>query len=413
MLISLLFGLLGYIILCSITQIFVTSTFARLFHKHVPPTNTAFPPAAIVLAIRGSDPSLDENVRALLRQNYPAYKLFVVVDHIEDPAWDIVGKIREEFPERMEVRPLKTRLDTCSLKCSALAQALTELDASYEVVAFVDGDVLVNDDWLRGLVGPLTEPGITVATGNRWYVPADASVGSMSRYFWNVGVVIQLWMHRLVWPGSMALRKDAIEEMDLVSALRTSLFDGPTIVRQLRRHKMRAQFLPNVMIANREQISLQGFTSWVERQTIVVGSEKKRNWYLMALNALHICICVFIPPLAVLVGSTHDDPTLISWAMSVALMYWGVMSLSVVAIERCVRAVLRTKHKWFGWRSFLSAAPGLLLAHLVPVVALLRASIHRTVQWRGVTYEIRGPDDVRMLNYAPFRERVDPGRSVL
>lgn len=416
MLNSLLFGLLGYIILCAITQIFVTSTFALLFRKHAPSTKNNLPRAAIILTLRGPDPSLDRNIRALLRQIYPDYKLFIVVDHIEDPAWRIVKAVQDEFPERIEASTLKAPLNTCSLKCSAMLQALSDLDTGYEVLAFVDGDVLVHDNWLRDLVGPLTDPGIAIVTGNRWYMPASARIGTMSRYFWNVGVAIQLWMHRLVWPGSMAIKRDALEKMDLVAALRTSLFDGPAMVRQIRRHGLKVQFLPNVMIANREEISLQDFTAWVERQTIVVASENRRNWYLMSLNALHIGICVLVPPLAGVVGWWLAEPTLLHWSFLAAVMYWGVLASSVFVLELVVRSVLpadETKIGWFGWSNALSAAPGLLLAHLVPVVALVGAAMRRTVQWRGIAYEIRGPDEVRMLNYEPFKERIDPGRSVL
>jgi hypothetical protein len=34
--------------------------------------------------------------------------------------------------------------------------------------------------------------------------------------------------------------------------------------------------------------------------------------------------------------------------------------------------------------------------------ALLAAMRMRTVDWRGVAYEIRGPWDVRMLEYRPY-----------
>jgi cellulose synthase/poly-beta-1,6-N-acetylglucosamine synthase-like glycosyltransferase len=121
-----LLGMLGYVILCSIIQVCVTLRLLAVFRARVEPSHDFdFPKAAIILAIRGPDPSLERNIRALLAQAYPNYKLFVVVDHVEDPAWQIVEKIRDEIPDRVQVSVLKEPLSTCSLKCSAMAQAVT------------------------------------------------------------------------------------------------------------------------------------------------------------------------------------------------------------------------------------------------------------------------------------------------
>lgn len=412
-----LLALLGYVILCSIIQVVVTSRLATVFGSRMtPPEDLGVPKAAVILAIRGPDPSLQATVRALANQAYPDYKLFVVIDHVEDPAWSIVEGICAEFPDRIQISALRKPLVTCSLKNSSMAQALSELDSSYEMVAFADGDMLVHKTWLRELVQPLTDPNIQVSTGNRWYLPSDAGLGSMSRYFWNVGVVVQLWLNEFVLPGSMAARSDALKKMELVDALRTSLFDGPAFMRQIRRAGFKVQFVPSVMIANREQISLRDFTAWVERQTVVLGTAEKGNWYLLAFNALHVCICVFAPLLAIFMGLWTSEPRLLHWALFTAGCYWGVMSLSVMVLERAVRGVLHVDRKelrWFTWQKAISAAPGLLLAHLIPMVALARAATRRTVRWRGIVYEIRGPGDVRMLDYTPFKEQMAPDRSVL
>jgi cellulose synthase/poly-beta-1,6-N-acetylglucosamine synthase-like glycosyltransferase len=412
-----LLGLLGYVILCSIIQAFVTLRFILVLRTPVVASNEfAFPRAAIILVIRGPDPSLEENIRALLAQIYPDYKLFVVIDHIEDPAWPIVAKIRNEIPDRIQVSVLKEPLNTCSLKCSAMAQAIGDLDPSYEVVAFADGDVLVHQTWLRELVEPLSDPKIGVSTGNRWYLPSDSSLGSMTRYFWNVGVVMQLWLNEFVWPGSMAIRSDALDKMGMVAALRTSLFDGPAVVRQVRSAEYNVRFVPSVMITNREQISLRDFTSWIERQTVVAGSAERHNWLLLAFNALHVAVCVFAPPLVAITAFGLSDSTILSWALLSVTCYWLVMSFSVLALERAVRGILsshQTEFRWFSWQKAFSAAPSILLAHLVPLVAFIRAFSRKTVTWRGIEYELRGPNDVQMLHYRPYGKTVNPSESVL
>jgi hypothetical protein len=42
------------------------------------------------------------------------------------------------------------------------------------------------------------------------------------------------------------------------------------------------------------------------------------------------------------------------------------------------------------------------LAHLVYLASLVSAALLRKVDWRGITYEFRGPWDVRMVRYRPY-----------
>lgn len=417
MLSFLLLGLSGYVILCSVIQATVTLRLVRLFRTRAsPPPGFAPPKAAIILAVRGPDPTLEQNVRALAAQHYPDYRLFIVVDHVDDPAWKIVERVRDELPDRIQIAALREPVATCSLKCAAMAQAIEGLGPDYEMVAFADGDVLAHPSWLRELVEPLADPQIGASTGNRWYLPTDSSLGSMTRYFWNVGVVFQVWLNEFVLPGSMALRADAIEKTGLAGALRRSLFDGPAVVREIRRAAFKVRFVPTVMIPNRERISLRAFTQWVERQTIVAGTAEKNNWRLLALNALHIAICVFAPPLAALIGWWSSDDSALRWGLVALACYWGVMSLGVIAVERAVRSVLTLDEKeirWFSWPKALSAVPGLLLAHLIPLLAFARTVTRKTVHWRGIEYEIGRADGVCMRRYAPYGQQVNSGESVL
>ena len=410
-----LIGILGWIFIYSIGQSFVVGRFVQVFRTVLrKPHHFIFPKAAIVLAIRGPDPSLDRNIRALLEQNYPEYKLFIVVDHVEDAAWPIVGRIRDEMPDRVQVSCLNDPLDTCSLKCSALVQAIAELDASYEVVAFADGDTLVHRSWLRELVEPLADPGIGVSTGSRWYFPSDSGLGSMTRYFWNAGAVVQIWLNGYAWPGSMAMRQDVIKDTGIASAWRNSLFDGPAVVRQIRHAGYRVWSVPSVIIVNRERISLTDFGAWVERQAVVARSLGS-DWYILALHSVNITLCVLAPLVALCVGSS--DPGIQRWALVAAASYWCVTLLSMVVLERAVRSALTVDVgdiRWFNWPKALASLPSLLLVHFVVLRAFIRSISQRKIVWRGITYEIRGAGEVKMLNYSPFREATtEPDESVI
>jgi cellulose synthase/poly-beta-1,6-N-acetylglucosamine synthase-like glycosyltransferase len=126
------------------------------------------PKTAVVLCLRGCDPFLPACLEAILKQDYPCYDLRIVVDSREDPAWKIVEQVVARCSTtKVQVRPLTARRDTCSLKCSSLLQALSELDDSYEAVALLDADTVPHRTWLAELVAPLADERVGAATGNR------------------------------------------------------------------------------------------------------------------------------------------------------------------------------------------------------------------------------------------------------
>ena len=75
------------------------------------------PPAVVILPVRGIDPGFDENVRAILRQSYPKYRLLVVVD---DPGDPIPDRVRAITPESSRV-PISVVILDAFLTVLALA----------------------------------------------------------------------------------------------------------------------------------------------------------------------------------------------------------------------------------------------------------------------------------------------------
>lgn len=208
--------ILGFLIILFILQAFPVLKYSALLRSSVQNSQDSeqLPKAAVILCLRGTDPFLEAGIRALLHQNYPEYKLHVIVDSEMDSAWPIVKQtIGRLQATNVQIHSLKVRHQTCSLKCSSIFQALSELDDSYQAIAFVDGDVIPHSDWLRQLITPLIlDERIGATTGNRWYVPESQQWGSLVRYIWNAGTVIFMYYCQYPWAGSMALRRSVLEQ---------------------------------------------------------------------------------------------------------------------------------------------------------------------------------------------------------
>src|SRR5262245_38898571 len=107
-------------------------------HANVLPDQEPYPRTTMLLALRGSAPSLLPCLNGLLDQDYPHYDIRIIVDSSEDPAWEIVSALRLRSERAfVQVSVLVNPQNTCSLKLSALVQAIRSLEESTEVVALI------------------------------------------------------------------------------------------------------------------------------------------------------------------------------------------------------------------------------------------------------------------------------------
>lgn len=369
------------------------------------PVPTYTPKAAVIVSLRGADPFLGGVLEALVRQDYPDYTVFVIVDHAADPAAAVVARVAATVPAGTIVASvLADPLPGCSLKCSALIQALRALDAAYEVAAFVDADAVPYPLWLRDMVAPLADGRVGATTGTRWYAPASAEWGTLGRYVWNVGAAVQTWLNGWAWGGSMAVRTQTVGAVGLIEALSGALSDDITFERQMRRHRLRVRFVPQAVMVNGENVSLSAFFRWLERQ-MIIAKLGGHGWPLVVVQA---ALMFFGQPAALLLiiaAAITGAGGEAVWCVGAVVAYWGSTAGCVVACERLVRWVLaRTRaeipppNPALGWRLL----PALALVHVVHPLACLSAALRRTISWRGITYEIARGGRIRMLGYRPY-----------
>ncbi len=117
------------------------------------------PQVAVILCLRGADPSLTDCFAGLASQEYPKYDLHIVVDHPSDPA---LGVIRDYYEGRVQpkIHTLSRPQENCSLKCSAILEAESKLPDEVEVIALIDADTIPDQHWLSDLIQPLSNPEI-------------------------------------------------------------------------------------------------------------------------------------------------------------------------------------------------------------------------------------------------------------
>jgi cellulose synthase/poly-beta-1,6-N-acetylglucosamine synthase-like glycosyltransferase len=365
------------------------------------PQGQSLPRAAVLLSIRGADPSLWKCLQGLVDQNYPDYDIHIVIDSPEDPAWGIISHFldRANGP-RIHPRLLEERKDTCSLKMSALVQAIRAMDESYQVVVLIDADVVPYPDWLRDLTVPLADPKVGATTGVRWFAPSGKRLGSMVRLAWNAGASSQMSFFHIPWGGSLAFRAEVLRGSDLLPLWSQSFGEDTSTWRVLRALGLTLHHVPAATMVNRETIGLRSCFDFIRRQLLSARLHHE-SWPLIALSMLGTALSLTgASVLAVLALASGNWAPALGVAALLAASSVAMASAWIWADRQINRLAYRRGEEAydFSWKCLL-AVPLTLAVHLM---CLVSASFLRKVEWRGITYRLYGRKRLQLLEYRPY-----------
>jgi cellulose synthase/poly-beta-1,6-N-acetylglucosamine synthase-like glycosyltransferase len=377
----------------------------RNWKRHLPADGEC-PKAAVVLCLRGSDPFLADCLESLLKQDYPDYHARIVVDHPDDPAWQVAQEVIERLgASHVTLEPLAEHRATCSLLNSSAVQAIAQLDSSYEVVAFLDADVITHRTWLRELVAPLNDQQIAAAAGCRWYMPGQSTWGSLVRYLWNAAAVAQMYWLHYTWGGSVAVKLELLREPEVLDEWSNAFGFDTTIYGVVRRRGFRVAFVPSVMMVNRETCTLAGFIPWMQRQ-LLASRLYHPAWRFVLGQGIVTSVALAVALTMLLIALAAGNWPAGAWTVGGLLCYQAVMLSILMLGEAAVRFIVRDRGEPTNWTGFSTAVKlpfALPLTQAIYGLALPSVLLMRLVLWRGIRYRINSPYDVRMLQYQPYQ----------
>ncbi len=368
-------------------------------------TDERAPKAAVILCLRGEDPFLDDCIRGLLVQDYPAYDLHVIIDHPDDPAHAVLRRLlKTENAANVHIQFLEKPRNTCSLYCSSVVQVVQSLDDSYGFIAQLDADTVPHPGWLRELATALDNEHVGGVTGNRWYMPQNTSWGSLVRYIWNAAAVVQMYWYKIAWGGTVAVKMSVFEQTDLLEQWSHSLCGDTLLYPTLKKAGMRLAFVPSLMMVNREKCDLGGYYYWVRRQLLNMRLYHPAWILVVGLGA----VTTIAPMLALLllVGSLVTGNTMATyWSVAGILSYQAAITLIVPVMEIAVHPIVKARNESTRWLTLVNCLKYVLampLTQIVYAVALTSTCRLRRVDWRGIAYRIDGPQHISMVKYGPF-----------
>jgi ceramide glucosyltransferase len=149
---------IGYYLLCLVSA----RNFIRDTRRARSAASRWTRPVTILKPLRGTDPDIYQSFRSHCLQDYPEYELIFGVNDPDDPAVELVERLRAEFPQR------NIRLMACpkvlgtNLKVSNLVQMLPQ--ARYEHLIVNDSDIRVDPDYLRRVMREFADPQVGMVT---------------------------------------------------------------------------------------------------------------------------------------------------------------------------------------------------------------------------------------------------------
>ena len=407
----------GLILLAAVEAVLAAAVLRALLRQPAPlPEDKDCPRVAVILPLRGADPSLRACLAALLDQDYPDYHVHAVLDSREDPAWSMVTALAEgEDGNRITVHVLDAIPETCSLKCAGLAQVLATLDKTVAFAVLLDADVVPSRRWLRGITGRLRQSGAAAMSGIRWFIPRGLGAAALIRYVWNAASVVQMYRHGIAWGGCLAITREVFEGTDMLERLRHAYGEDTVLDAVLRAHGLRLEFDPTLVMPSREDTTPAALTDWACRQLFSVRLHHS-GWYRILVFGL-LQFFLVLACAALIVQSLWAGDWMQAGVVVVTLLGYELLQVSLLLTGETL--VRRHIDEGEATRPVVSFKNALVLLAAIPVaqvlhgIVLIMAQLARTVTWRGVTYRLEGKGGIRLLSYTPYvQDRSDRNHSL-
>ena len=354
------------------------------------------PKAAIIAPHYGWDADTEAHVKGLLHQDYAgAYEVFFVTHQKADSGHDVsyphLCEIAEPHPNiHVLLAPNIVENDLPrSQKVQNLLTAIEKLPDDIEVIAFVDADVAIRENWLTLLVNPLQKSDIGTTVGGRFYFPQTWNIASLVESIWvNFQMSVQ-GDHRytMVWGGSNAFRREMLEKAKILQRWNEATIEDLNTTLAMRDVKQKVHFVPDCVAvtrtANRTWHQIFEFTNRQVIMTFHMGLWAQ--WFASLMISLPKGVCV-LGSLPFLFHRRELLPVIFIPFLE-ALSY----RLFSKNLPRWLQDMPKVQQT-IGVSSYMTSV-GIFLAGLNAIYAVFQ----RKITWGGVRYEILSATKCRVL----------------
>lgn len=366
------------------------------------PRHNFHPQAVIIVPVKGLDGQFETHVEDLFTQDYPGYSLIFTLAEQDDPAYSFLTDRLRTFHAASRLGPREVKLIVAGLthergeKVNNLLAALRALPPDAQVLVFADADARFKEDWLRSLIGPLSDPAVTVSTGFRWYLPGR-TFASRLRAAWDTSIATMFGDHHrnIAWGGSMAIRADDFRRLKVAECYWAgSVSDDYGLTRAVRDDGGWIRFEPKCLVASSEETTFDEFLRWSNRQIIITRVYASHLWRQGLLSYSLFCITLLLG-LALGIWSGSMPGRVAGFGLDAGILLLGLMKARLRELV-ALRVFPEEMNDFRGhtscyWRLW-PLVPWIMLVNFVT------AGFTRRIEWRGTRYQLISATALRVLS---------------
>jgi ceramide glucosyltransferase len=218
------------------------------------------PGVSVLKPLRGLDPNTEAALYSQVHQDYPVFEVLFGVRYEDDPAVSAVRRLQSQFPDL----PIRLVIGTPDLP-NAKVGTLTALarEARHPVWVVNDGDIRVDEHYLRTVVAPLQDDSVGVVTcpyrAMTHTMPAAwESLGITTDFMPSTFVAQALGVREFGFGSTLAFRAADLEQSGGFPAIGSYLADDYQLAKRITGLGKRALLSDYVVETSLEEDSWAG-----------------------------------------------------------------------------------------------------------------------------------------------------------
>ena len=371
--------------------------YLRFFKQELAKPRSEYTPfCSIIAPCKGLDEDLEKNLLALFNQDFPAFEIIFVVDSESDEALSVIKDIHRRDAETQRISKIVIANETSesSQKVENLREAVLHVSEESKVFVFVDSDARPNKDWLRNLIAPLQDENIGCASGYRWFIGKSFSLATEMRSAWNASIASALGANlnnNFCWGGSMAIRRETFEKLQMREKWRGVLSDDFAMTRAMKESELLIFHVPQSLTASVENCNFSGLLEFTTRQMKITRVYGTKFW-VMSFIGSGLFNLVILTSFLLLIFSQNFWFPLIT-ILLVSIFSIGKSWLRLNAVKLVLKDYERELNKQFWTQNTLWLfSPALFFYNCVC------AWLSRKIIWLVIKYQLTSSNSTKILS---------------
>ena len=353
------------------------------------------PRVAVLCPCKGIEPGLERNLLSLTEFERQTYEIFFILASDNDPARAIIDRVMKSSRVKAHL-VIAGKPMGCGEKVNNLRVAVEQLPEEFEVLVFTDSDGRPGRFWLHHLVAPLGNTTVGATTTMRWLIPIQTNLPTSLLAAWNAPLVTMLSEKgkNFCWGGGTAIRRSIFDQSHVLDAWRNSVSDDYSLTRALEHMGAPIMFIPECFTLSYVETDLEGLMEFTNRQVLITRVYAEKIWRAAALTHFLYCLTLISGTLLILGDFVAQRPAF-------HIVTLTLLPLLLSSIRGALRLIGVTEVLPSAKSQIITQAwIYVLLTVFMPflyVVNFVNSLVTRRMRWRGLTYELVGPEQIRIL----------------